>query len=82
MVVFRLCFTGGKEVHKTTMCCMQNLAKAFSSYELEVLVKREGLLQYAQGAIAGLKLNSDIARLLTFIVCCVSWVLKCHCFSF
>ncbi|THG06153.1 hypothetical protein TEA_014159 [Camellia sinensis var. sinensis] len=43
------------------MCCMQNLAKAFSSYELEVLVKREGLLQYAQGAIAGLKLNSDIA---------------------
>ncbi|CAL5360942.1 unnamed protein product [Camellia sinensis] len=43
---------------------MQNLAKAFSSYELEVLVKREGLLQYAQGAIAGLKLNSDIASFL------------------
>ncbi|CAL5432760.1 unnamed protein product [Camellia sinensis] len=54
---------GGKEVHKTTMYCIQNLAKAFSSYEEEVLVKQEELLQYGQGAIAGLKLNSDIARI-------------------
>lgn len=45
------------------MCCIQNLAKAFSSYEEEVLVKREELLQYGQGAIAGLKLNSDVARI-------------------
>ncbi|GMP25091.1 hypothetical protein CsSME_00002121 [Camellia sinensis var. sinensis] len=43
------------------MYCIQNLAKAFSSYEEEVLVKREELLQFGQGAIAGLKLNSDIA---------------------
>ncbi|KAL6987517.1 hypothetical protein U1Q18_013261 [Sarracenia purpurea var. burkii] len=53
----------GKEVHNETMGSIQNLAKAFSSYEEEVLVKREELLQYAQGAIAGLKVNADIARI-------------------
>ncbi|CAN6576429.1 unnamed protein product [Malus baccata var. baccata] len=45
------------------MSSVQNLAIALSYYQDEVLIKREELLQFAQGAIAGLKINADLARI-------------------
>lgn len=62
MELFGLCLTGGKEVREATMSGIKVLAKAFSSYEEEVLAKKEELLLHAQGAIGGLKINADIMR--------------------
>lgn len=63
MELFGLCLTGGKEVREATMSGIKVLAKAFSSYEEEVLAKKEELLLHAQGAIGGLKINADIMRI-------------------
>ncbi|XP_051130207.1 uncharacterized protein LOC127250824 [Andrographis paniculata] len=61
--IYRLCLNGGDEAHDVTLSCVKDLARAFSTYSEEVLVKREELLQYVQDAIAGLKVNSEIVRI-------------------
>lgn len=61
--LFELCLIGGKEVHNAIISCMQDLAKAFSSYQEEVLVKRDELLYFARAAITGLKLNAELSRI-------------------
>lgn len=61
--LYRLCLAGGKEVHNAIVSSIQDLAKVFATYQDEVLVKREELLQFTEGAITGLKLNADVGRI-------------------
>ncbi|KAJ4971787.1 hypothetical protein NE237_004886 [Protea cynaroides] len=59
--IFSLCLAGGEEVHNAVVSSIQDLAKVFSVYQDEALVKHEELLQFVQGAISGLKINADLA---------------------
>ncbi|XP_074369668.1 uncharacterized protein LOC141711135 isoform X1 [Apium graveolens] len=61
--IFGLCLVGEREVHETTVRSILMLAKDFSGYEEEVMVKRDELLHFAQRAIAALKVNVAIKRI-------------------
>ncbi|KAK9714033.1 hypothetical protein RND81_06G067100 [Saponaria officinalis] len=61
--IFRISIIEGKEVHIMIMHWIQNLAKVFSTYHEEILMRREELLQYAQVAISGLKKNVENLRI-------------------
>ncbi|WVZ56506.1 hypothetical protein U9M48_007023 [Paspalum notatum var. saurae] len=58
-----MCLSGGKDVHSALLSSLKDMARLFSSYHDEVLAKRDELLRFAQGAVSGLKINADIARL-------------------
>uniref|UniRef100_A0A453ICH9 Uncharacterized protein n=1 Tax=Aegilops tauschii subsp. strangulata TaxID=200361 RepID=A0A453ICH9_AEGTS len=61
--IFGMCLNGGEDVHNTLLSSICDLADLFSCYSDEVLAKRDELLQFAQCAISGVKINSEIARL-------------------
>ncbi|KAL4576533.1 hypothetical protein LXL04_012628 [Taraxacum kok-saghyz] len=61
--LYRMCLTGGEEVHDVLVKRILDLSKAFSVYNEEVLANKKELLHFAQDAIAGLKINVEILRI-------------------
>uniref|UniRef100_A0ACD5YND8 Uncharacterized protein n=2 Tax=Avena sativa TaxID=4498 RepID=A0ACD5YND8_AVESA len=61
--IFGMCLNGGDDVHDAILNSIHDLATLFSTYNDEVLAKRDELLQFAQCAISGLKINAEVARL-------------------
>ncbi|XP_042051023.1 paramyosin-like isoform X2 [Salvia splendens] len=61
--IFRFTLMSGKEALDVTVSSVQDLAKAFSTYNEEVLAKRAELLQFVQDAMAGLKVNAEIVSI-------------------
>ncbi|KAL8154282.1 hypothetical protein V2J09_012042 [Rumex salicifolius] len=61
--IFGYCLIGGIQVHNAIVSSIEDLAKVFSCYQDEVLMKREDLLEFAQTSISGLKINAQQARI-------------------
>ncbi|CAK9204403.1 unnamed protein product [Sphagnum troendelagicum] len=61
--IFGLCLAGGQELHNAIISSIQDLSKSYSTYVVEVMIKKEDLLQLARDATTGLKLSLEVERL-------------------
>ncbi|KAL8129782.1 hypothetical protein V2J09_018937 [Rumex salicifolius] len=61
--IFGHCLMGGMKVHQAILSSIQDLAKVFSCYQDEALMRRDELLRFARSSISGLKINANQARI-------------------